>query len=61
MTALVLRTCVDLQAAVACAILASLLLESKSGIHLYQTESISTIRTGSTSSWTFALCVLEEF
>jgi hypothetical protein len=60
-TALVLRTCVDLQAAIASAILASLLLESQSGIHLYQTASMSTMRTGSVSPWTFALCVLEEF
>lgn len=60
-TALVLRTSVDMQAAVACAILASLLLESKSGIHVFQTAKISAMRTESTSPWAFARCVLEEF
>jgi hypothetical protein len=60
-TTLVLRTCVDLQAAIGFAILASLLLESKSGIHLSQTASISPMRTGSTSPWTLVRCVLEEF
>lgn len=60
-TALVVRTCVDLQAAFACAVLASLLLESTPGIHVYETASISNIRTGSTGPWTLARCVFEEF
>ncbi|EUC27285.1 hypothetical protein COCCADRAFT_31198 [Bipolaris zeicola 26-R-13] len=60
-TALVLRTSVDIQATVACAILASLLLESKSGIHVFHTARISAMRTDSTSPWAFIRCVLEEF
>jgi hypothetical protein len=60
-TALVLRTAVDLQAAIACAILASILLESKPGVHLYQVAGISPMRTGATSPWTFLRCLFEDF
>jgi hypothetical protein len=59
--ALVLRTCVDLQVAIACAILASLLLELKSGVHLYQVASMSPMRTGGTGLWTFARCLYNDF
>jgi hypothetical protein len=60
-TTLVLRTSVDLQAAIACAILASLLLESKTGVHLYQVASMSPMRTGGTGPWTFARCLYDDF
>ncbi|KAF2818734.1 hypothetical protein CC86DRAFT_432790 [Ophiobolus disseminans] len=61
LSALILRTAVDLQAAIASAILASLLIESKSGAHLYQLAKISPIRSGTTSPWTLASSLLEHF
>jgi hypothetical protein len=53
-TTLLLRTAVDLQAAVGSAILASLFLESKYGLRLHQTANISPMRASGTSPWSFA-------
>jgi hypothetical protein len=58
-TALVLRTAVDLQAAIGSAVLAALLLESSSGIHLHQIAGLSPMRVGGSSPWSFAWCMLE--
>lgn len=58
-TALVLRTAVDLQAAIGSAVLASLLLESSSGVQLHQLAGLSPMRAGGTSPWSFAWCAIE--
>ncbi|KAJ4377356.1 hypothetical protein N0V83_000181 [Neocucurbitaria cava] len=57
---LILRTAVDLQAAIASAILAALLLESKAGVHLYQIASMSPMRAGTANPWTFASCMFKD-
>ncbi|CAO2647788.1 Nn.00g087100.m01.CDS01 [Neocucurbitaria sp. VM-36] len=57
---LILRTAIDLQAAIASAILASLLLESRNGVNLYQIASISPMRAGTTNPWTFASCMIQD-
>ncbi|KAH7095583.1 hypothetical protein FB567DRAFT_512918 [Paraphoma chrysanthemicola] len=57
--ALVLRTAVDLQAALGSAILASLLLESGFGVQLHQVAGLSSMRAGGTSPWSFAWYAME--
>lgn len=58
--ALVLRTAVDLQAATGSAIIASLLLESRTGVDLRHLAAISSIRGGTTSLWTTCRCVFQD-
>ena len=48
-SALLVRTAVDFQASIASAILVSLLLESRAGIHLYYMAILSPMRTGAAS------------
>lgn len=60
-SALVLRTAVDLQAAIASAILASLLMESQNGLHLFHLAHISPMRSGTTGPWTLGNSLLEQF
>lgn len=59
-TALLLRTAVDLQAAVGTAFLASLFLESRVGIQLSQVANISPMRAGSTSPWSLVRCAVGD-
>jgi hypothetical protein len=61
LSALILRTAIDVQAAIACAILASLLIESENGMHLFQLASISPMRAGTTSPWTLASSLIAHF
>jgi hypothetical protein len=61
LSTLILRTAVDVQAAIACAILASLLIESESGMHLFQLATISPMRSGTTSPWTLANSLFANF
>jgi hypothetical protein len=60
-SALLLRTAIDFQAAIASAILVSLLLESRTGIGLQHLANLSPMRTGSTGPWSFARVVFEDF
>ena len=60
-TALLLRTATDFQAAIGAAILAALLLESKSGINIYQVANISPMRAGTVGPWSFAYCAMQNF
>ena len=60
-SALVLRTAIDLQAAIGSAIISSLLIESRSGINFHNLATISTIRAGTSNLWTLAQCVLDDF
>jgi hypothetical protein len=59
--ALVVRTSVDLQAAIGSAIIASLLLESKVGIDFRHLATMSPIRAGTTSLWTLTRCAYQDF
>ncbi|KAH7371533.1 hypothetical protein BKA66DRAFT_572770 [Pyrenochaeta sp. MPI-SDFR-AT-0127] len=58
-SALLLRTAVDLQAAIATAIIVSLILESRSGIQLGHLADLSPMRTCSTGPWTFTTTIAE--
>lgn len=60
-TALLLRTATDVQAAIGAAILAALLLEFKGGINLYQVANISPMRAGTAGPWSFAYCAMQSF
>jgi hypothetical protein len=59
-TALLLRTAAYVQATIATAILASLVLESRSGIDLYGLARLSLARSGASSPWTFVSWVVED-
>jgi hypothetical protein len=61
LSTLILRTAVDVQAAIASAILASLLIEAESGLHLFQLATISPMRSGTTSPWTLANSLFSNF
>jgi hypothetical protein len=61
LSALLLRTAVDLQAAIASAILASLLMESKHGLDLYQLANVSPMRAATSSLWTLGSSLLGRF
>lgn len=59
LSALVLRTAIDVQAAIATAILASILLESNGGLLLFQLASLSPMRAGTTSPWTLGRALFD--
>lgn len=59
--ALVVRTTVDMQAAIGFAIIASLLLKSKAGVGFRHLAAISPIRAGTTSLWTLTRCAYQDF
>jgi hypothetical protein len=59
-SALILRTAVDFQAAIATAMLVALLLESRAGVRLYHLANMSPMRTGTVGPWTLAGFMLRE-
>ena len=59
-SALFLRTAVDFQAAVATAMLVSLLLESRTGIQLYHLADLSSMRNGAANPWSLAWLMVQE-
>jgi hypothetical protein len=59
-SALVLRTAVDFQAAMATAMLVALLLESRAGVRLNHLANMSPMRTGTVGPWTLAGFMMRE-
>lgn len=59
-TALLLRTATDVKAVIGVAILAALILESQSGINIYQLANISPMRAGAAGPWSFAYCATQN-
>ncbi|KAF2126692.1 hypothetical protein P153DRAFT_398807 [Dothidotthia symphoricarpi CBS 119687] len=59
-TALFLRTAIDFQAAIGSAIIASLLLESNTGTHLFHLASLSPMRAGTSNPWSLGQLMVEE-
>jgi hypothetical protein len=57
---MLLRTAADFQAAIAAAMLASLLLESRHGLTLYQLATLSSLRSSATNPYGVALSVFAE-
>ncbi|KAH7408665.1 hypothetical protein DE146DRAFT_786082 [Phaeosphaeria sp. MPI-PUGE-AT-0046c] len=53
-SAWLLRTAVDFEAALASAMLVALLLESRSGVHIYHLAHFSPMRSGSSGPWSLA-------
>ncbi|PSN67506.1 hypothetical protein BS50DRAFT_621491 [Corynespora cassiicola Philippines] len=60
LSALILRTSIDFQAAIATAILASLLLENAVGTHAYHLASISPMRDCTSNPFSFAYSLMME-
>jgi hypothetical protein len=59
-SALVLRTAIDFQAAIATAMLVALLLESRAGIRLHHLANMSPMRTGTVGPWTLTGFMMRE-
>ncbi|KAF2821369.1 hypothetical protein CC86DRAFT_470601 [Ophiobolus disseminans] len=59
-SSLLLRTAVDFQAAIATAILVSLLLESRAGVRLYSLADLSSMRSGAASPWSLGSIMLQK-